>query len=270
MISIVMPTKDCPDNIDCQIKWLEAQSYRDFELIISDSSKDEIRESLEDIIRKANFPVTIIDFPKIDWNQSAKRNRSIEIAKGDIIFLNDADTFLLPDCLASHAEYYKGGGVNPRVVWGKVYDMGRNVDAKEIIWDINIDDPRIIDIKYPEPYSMDYCITRNVSLHKSVFNFTGYFDETFAGNYGQDDIYFFRILRYKFPEIPRIFSPFCRAADINIYSNEYISKARDVIPNQRLLLEKLIEMRPTVAKNQGILGTMDSEIDRLQKMLGTK
>jgi glycosyltransferase involved in cell wall biosynthesis len=97
-ISICIPTYNGEDYLNDALDSINAQSFRDFEVVASDdASTDNTLKILEDFKSKADFPVYIYKHqPK---GIGANWNNTIKHANGEFIKFLFQDDVLLPDCL---------------------------------------------------------------------------------------------------------------------------------------------------------------------------
>ncbi|MEM1509298.1 MAG: glycosyltransferase [Thermofilaceae archaeon] len=100
MISVVIPTKDNEDTIEWLLDSLSKQVYRDFEVIVVDSSRDRTPE----IATRYPF-VKLIRVPPTGLNFA--RNAGIHAARGEIVTFTDGDCRTPPDWLAKIADFFQ-------------------------------------------------------------------------------------------------------------------------------------------------------------------
>jgi len=107
-VSICIPAYNNPAGIERLLKSIEGQSYRDFEIIITDDSTDERVKMVVD-----NSPLTIIyEKNTIHDGSTANWNKAINLAKGDYIKIMHHDDWFngkdslkeLVDLLDSNAD----------------------------------------------------------------------------------------------------------------------------------------------------------------------
>lgn len=87
MLSIIIPTYNEENYIEFLLRSIQAQSFKDYEIIVADAqSKDKTRELAQ------NFGARVVD----GGMPAVGRNRGAAVAKGDILLFLDADV-VLPD-----------------------------------------------------------------------------------------------------------------------------------------------------------------------------
>ncbi len=95
MISIIIPALNEGKVLPRTLDSIFAQTYKDIEVIyISDGSTDNTDEAIKPYLDK----VTYIRHEK-NIDKQLTRNEGIALAKGEYLFICDADVFLRPDCL---------------------------------------------------------------------------------------------------------------------------------------------------------------------------
>jgi len=91
--SIIIPARNEEDTIEKAISSIQKQSYKNFEIIISnDGSTDKTREIVEKLM-KIDSRIKILNRAK-GHSAAFARNRGAESARGKILIFLDADTFL--------------------------------------------------------------------------------------------------------------------------------------------------------------------------------
>ncbi len=86
-------------------------SAADFDevVIADDGSNNEIVATLQDLIKKYDFPIVHAWHPRQGARRSATRNNGIRHAKGDYLIFLDADFALLSGAVRAHVEVAKQG-----------------------------------------------------------------------------------------------------------------------------------------------------------------
>jgi glycosyltransferase involved in cell wall biosynthesis len=100
-LSVVVPSYRQTATVDVLVNSLAAQSFRDFELIVVDSSSDATTERLREALARHEWshPPRLLELPS---RASAGRQRSLglELARADLVFTTDTDCVLPPDHLS--------------------------------------------------------------------------------------------------------------------------------------------------------------------------
>ena len=107
-VSIVIPAYRSAETVAGCLAALERQSFRDFEVVLVDSSPD---DATEGIVRES--------FPWVRYERSsgrllphAARNRGVELARAELLVFTDPDIYARPDWLARlHAAHRATGEV---------------------------------------------------------------------------------------------------------------------------------------------------------------
>ncbi len=92
MVTVVVPTKNCADSIEELLCALKQQKYRNFEVIVVDSSDDETEKIA------SSYNVKTVRCPSMGLNIA--RNTGIRESSGKIICLTDGDCTMGPDWLS--------------------------------------------------------------------------------------------------------------------------------------------------------------------------
>ena len=101
-VSIGLPVHDGEDYVAAAIESLLAQTYRDFELVISDNASTDA--GLE-LVRQRYPRVRVIPLDRND-GPGAARNAGMAAARGDYIAFLDSDDEWLPDKLNAQVDYF--------------------------------------------------------------------------------------------------------------------------------------------------------------------
>jgi len=99
--SIVMPAYNCGDTIEATITSIKKQSWSDYEcIIINDGSTDNTKEVVETILKNDHrFKL----YTKENEGPGVARNKGIEIAKGEYLYLIDSDDIIPSQTLEIYA-----------------------------------------------------------------------------------------------------------------------------------------------------------------------
>lgn len=101
--TVFTPVYNRADTLERVFKSLDAQTFKDFELvIINDGSKDNSHEVALELIKTATFPVNYINNSK-NQHKMACFMQAIQIAKGEFILPFDSDD----ECTANALEVFK-------------------------------------------------------------------------------------------------------------------------------------------------------------------
>lgn len=98
-VSVIITTKNEEKYIEACLRSLQCQTFRDFEIIVTDSKS---RDRTVKIARKYANKVIVKE-----TNVSQGRNLGAENARGGVLVFVDADTVLLPDTLEKTFEVFK-------------------------------------------------------------------------------------------------------------------------------------------------------------------
>lgn len=100
MISVVVPVRNDPENLNKCLEALYRSCYPHYEcIVVDDASTDET------ILTAKRFPVRIIELQK-NRGPAHARNCGAEAARGDIVYFIDADVLVYPDTLLKLAETF--------------------------------------------------------------------------------------------------------------------------------------------------------------------
>lgn len=119
-VSVVITAKNEGKYIGSSLRSLECQTFKDFEIIVSDA------ESRDDTVKIAKRHADKVIVAKT--NVSAGRNLGAKNARGEILVFIDADTILLPDTL----EKIVGAFKNRKVVGATCPLMPLTVEARYV------------------------------------------------------------------------------------------------------------------------------------------
>lgn len=128
--SVIIPTYNNEDTIERAVKSIQAQDFKDYELIIVDDvSTDKTGDILYEIDAQQMF------LPMKHWN-GGTRNVGVEMAMGEyILFLDADDEFISPDFFGKLHEFIVEGKFYPdmvRLPYVRHYETGREtvIDRK--------------------------------------------------------------------------------------------------------------------------------------------
>lgn len=139
LVSIIMPAYNCADYIADSIRSVQAQTYRNWELIVAD---DKSSDSTVGIVRGIAADDNRICLLETDINlgPAAARNRAIDAAQGDYIAFLDSDDIWYPDKLQKQISFMEQNG------YGFTYTAYEKID----------DHGEPMGIVIPAPNSVNY------------------------------------------------------------------------------------------------------------------
>jgi len=203
MISIVIPTRNNSSTIKYLLDSLKIQSFKDFEVVIVDSSID----NTPIIASQYNF-VKIIKCPPLGANLA--RNIGINNAKGEIIAFTDGDCRVEKDWLKNIYTFFKK---NPEihVVGGSVYtakELRGNIIAdyyNDALWPMMPIYSHEMEVKIDNFHLIRPPNSNNLSIRKKIFENKLFFDENFRGGYEETELLWRILLRgYRVKVSPKI------------------------------------------------------------------
>lgn len=168
--------------------------HGEFEVIVVDStSTDGTSEFVKSYSPSYNF-VGIVQENK---GKTAARNRGVELAKGDIIFITDSDMIPHPDLLQRHVDAQAS-------VSSPTCFEGQTCNLKVLEWPTtsgNMEPYITRDYSDGKSLGWYYFLTGNISFPKQLFLAEGGFDPDFLG-YGWEDLELgYRLSKKKVPLI---------------------------------------------------------------------
>lgn len=102
MISIVIPVYNQADKITKTLKSIEAQSFKNFEVIIvNDGSSDDVENVFASFVKSSNTSNSYLFINQENKGAPAARNRGFREVNGNYVFFLDADAVLKPEALES-------------------------------------------------------------------------------------------------------------------------------------------------------------------------
>lgn len=100
MISIIIPVYNQAEKITATLKSIEAQTFRDYEVIIvNDGSKDNLDEVFSNFLKTTKLENNYLFLNQENKGAPSARNRGFREASGEYLFFCDADAVLKPDAL---------------------------------------------------------------------------------------------------------------------------------------------------------------------------
>lgn len=124
MISVIIPVYNQADKIVKTLSSLEAQTYRDFEVVIvNDGSHDGLDQKLESFFSKNQSNIQYTVLSQKNSGAPAARNKGYRASKGEFLFFCDADAVLdsraLEIMLSTLLEHPESAYVYSSFLWGK-------------------------------------------------------------------------------------------------------------------------------------------------------
>jgi glycosyltransferase involved in cell wall biosynthesis len=125
-VSVVTPAYNCEDLIGATIESILAQTYEDWELLITDDcSTDGTREVVERYVQR-DSRIHLLRLEK-NGGAGAARNNSIRAAKGRFIAFCDSDDRWTPDKLERQLKFMTDGGYGLTYTSYEVCDEQDNI-----------------------------------------------------------------------------------------------------------------------------------------------
>lgn len=163
LVSIITPLWACEDFIEDTIKSVQAQTYRNWELLIQDDcSKDRSKEIIADYLVSGSKYDSRIKYECNSKNSGAavSRNRALKRAKGKWIAFLDGDDLWTPDKLEKQLEFmvknnYHFSYTNYRVIGIDSKELGTEVSGPDRVSAIRMRDycwPGCLTVMYDRDY----------------------------------------------------------------------------------------------------------------------
>jgi len=232
-ISVVIPTYNRPECLRAALETLALQTFKDFEVIISDAGSPRSPINIVQGFSKRLNVRFIRQKKDIPWNQPTAKNDGIRIAHGEILFLSDDDLIYHQNCLANHHKQHHS---RKRImVFGLKYKYPP-LQANQAVEYLKTRFPQgAIDLRGKwRPTSPQH----NFSVRKSeVIAINGY-DQDFSGHRGCDDGDFaWRLIRNG---VKPIFAKECQALFIikTYHRLDVKERRRQARHNQKLAANK--------------------------------
>ncbi|OGC03833.1 hypothetical protein A2276_08280 [candidate division WOR-1 bacterium RIFOXYA12_FULL_43_27] len=187
-LSVVIGTFNQKDSLKLVLESFTKQTYKDFEIIVVDSSST---DGTEEIVRTEQCSVPTLQYIRQENNgKTAARNRGIKEAKGEIILLTDADMIADSQLVEEHIKAHKK--YNNACFEGTTFNfLKKGSDAVE---------PYIKQkLRAGQKLKWAYFLSGNLSIKKETLIKAGMFDEDFK-SYGWEDIELgYRLHKMKIP-----------------------------------------------------------------------
>ena len=105
-LSVVVTTYNHPKWLEKVLWGFEAQSFREFELLVADDGSDDpTRELLEQLRPQLRYPVRHVWHSHQGFRKCTILNAAIAVAEGEYLFFTDGDCIPRPDLLAVHMQH---------------------------------------------------------------------------------------------------------------------------------------------------------------------
>jgi glycosyltransferase involved in cell wall biosynthesis len=109
-LSVVVTTYNQPEWLEKVLWGFEAQTFRDFELLVADDGSDDRTRTLLDRLRpQLGFPLRHVWHAHDGFRKCTILNAAIAVAEGEYLFFTDGDCIPRPDVLAVHAANARRG-----------------------------------------------------------------------------------------------------------------------------------------------------------------
>lgn len=207
MVSVIIPTYNRPDSLKTAIESVQAQTFRDFEIVVvSDCGSNELETMIKGMNTRQNMT-----YVRHGMNRGlgASRNTGIGAARGKYIAYLDDDDFFYPDHLETLVEYLERTG--EKVAYTDAHRIWqRKVDG--IYQEFKRDAPYTEDFKY-HVILIHNMVPVLCFLHaKECIREVGDFDETLS-THEDWDLWIRMSRKYSMHRIPKFTSAFTHRDD---------------------------------------------------------
>ena len=121
-ISILLATYNWPQALELVLESLNAQTDKDFEVLIADDgSRSDTAQRINAFTKIANFPIQHLWQEDLGFRKTTILNQAIKRARGDYLVFLDGDCITQPDFVARHRDLAQSGYVvtGSRILLGK-------------------------------------------------------------------------------------------------------------------------------------------------------
>ena len=121
-ISILLATYNWPQALELVLESLNAQTDKDFEVMIADDgSRSDTAHLINAFTKIANFPIQHLWQEDLGFRKTTILNQAIKRARGDYLVFLDGDCITQPDFVALHRDLAQSGYVvtGSRILMGK-------------------------------------------------------------------------------------------------------------------------------------------------------
>ena len=232
-LSVIVITYDRPTYVEAMLVALELQTFKDFEVIISD---DGSLDSPYEVVKRFEGKLDIKYIWQQDkpWNYCEARNLAIKISCGEVLLFFDDDTIPAQQCIEKHQQRHLAE--DRIMVFGKL--LGYSALKPEGVKDYLLR-------QYPKEATSSFkLLVKNFSVkRREVFAING-FDLDYSGYYGYEDSDF--IKRLTRSGIKTVQDSKCEALAVLAYSGHtHYSKNNE---RNRELYEKKLQEGRTVCQ----------------------
>ncbi len=198
-LSIIIPTYGRPKVLKSCLKSIEKikkEIPRPYEVIVVNNNPIKIRKETSEVCKKIKLPIKEIKTKPLGSVEA--RNRGIQIAKGEIVFLFDDDTEIQKGYFKHILKHYKDKEVG--AVGGAEIKKGNTIFHKlffsfrktgNISWSGEITSNFSPTIK--EAVEVKHLHGSNFSIRKDVIKKIGLMDKRLEGHYRDETEYLYRV-----------------------------------------------------------------------------
>ncbi|MBS3965237.1 MAG: glycosyltransferase family 2 protein [Methylomonas sp.] len=206
MISIIVTTYNWPAALDACLNSLQAQTDRDFEIIVADDgSTDDTRQLIARLQQQASMTIKHIHHDDQGFRAATIRNKAVAASQGDYLLFMDGDCIALPHFVARHRQLAQAGFFVPgnRCLLSRAYTQNLLKDrvalhSKSLLFLLGLRCHGHINRwlpllhipgqrwRYWQPERWQNAMTCNLGVWKSDFTNVNGFDEHFEG-WGYED-----------------------------------------------------------------------------------
>ncbi len=109
-LSVILTTYNHPEWLEKVLWGFEAQTFRDFELLVADDGSDDPTRAVLDRVRPTlAYPLRHVWHPHEGFRKCTILNAAIAVSAGEYLFFTDGDCIPRPDLLATHARLAERG-----------------------------------------------------------------------------------------------------------------------------------------------------------------
>jgi glycosyltransferase involved in cell wall biosynthesis len=230
-VTVIVTAKDRPAELNEALASIEAQTYRDFEVVLVNDGGEDLSVVAEKFT--GLFPLVFLRHPK-PRGLGASRNAALNRASGEIISCLDDDDLFYPDHLETLVSTMEAGG--SRVVYSDAVlayyreaGGGREVVERKLIFSRDFDPGALLVYNYiPTP-----CL----AYARSVLGVTGRYD-TELTSLVDWDLFMRLALRFRFEHAPRITAEYRKLIEPESRRNLLAKQSSRFLANLCLLYDR--------------------------------